>query len=193
MLTESVLSGWVHEILDNLDPAKVALTCANCAVVYNVVLNHLYTVVGVAVLIVLCTCMLLFSQHSTIAIATPMVTIGQWFRRGRGSPLRWYFARRERAMAKADRFQERSDELAEEICEWIESQRTAELWTDEECDVEYVRLKSRFPIFKYAVDNPGRAIEAIREELQRRLRVRNQKGVAATAPGIVKRNKIAIA
>ena len=52
--------------------------------------------------------------------------------------------------------------------DFIESKRTAELWTDLECDIEYTRLSRRFPIFKNAVDNPKGARKAIAEERARR-------------------------
>lgn len=182
---------WFRELVAQLDPARLAVSCAACAIVIEAVREHVLLAVGIGGAVMFVIFMLLFSQHSTVAIATPMVSIGQWLQHGRWSPLRWYFERRERAMQEKDLLTETSAELIEELVDFIESQRASTLWTDVQCDVAYNKLRKSFPIFRHAIDNPSAVKAVMNEEIANLRAIRAQRRAAAPAPSLVTRTRLA--
>lgn len=149
----------IGELGSYVDPSRIAVTCTSCADLFYAYAPNMYVAGVWTITLGAMLSMIFLSRHSNWAIATPAVSVGQWTRKF--PPFKWWVNRmKERAMRK-ERFEVREEEMTEEIVEFIESKRSAELWSDLECDIEYTRLKSRYPVLSYAIDNPKAAREAV--------------------------------
>lgn len=145
-----------------VDAARLALTCQTCGEVWAASVPLLAPIAPAMALVIVAATVLLLVKHGKIAIANPFAPVGQWVKGWPG--IRTLVRRSEERVMRKERSEERADELEDELVEFIESKRAATLWTDLECDVEYLRLSRRFPIFKRAVDNTLGARKAIADE-----------------------------
>lgn len=192
MLLSLLVGYYVHELMQYIDPSRLVMTCVTCVALATIVSQHLWAALGIAGAVLFIAAMVLFSKHSKVAIATPMVSIGRWMRQGRWSPFKWHFERKERAMREKDVIAETNDALVEEIVDYIESQRTSEMWSDVQCDLAYNKLRKSFPIFRHAIDNPTAVRAIIAAEVQQLREIRNKRRSPTTVTaGVVKRTRTA--
>jgi len=126
---------------------------------------------------------LLFSKHSTIAVATPFAAFWTWVGTLPGiRHIRKWLG--ERAMRK-EVYEAQCEEWVEEILEIGQSKVAAGLWTETQAKEWYAKFSRHFPILKYAAlhdDAKGDVKEMIRERMLNEHRDANGKIIPVPVP-----------
>lgn len=163
----------LNDMLAVTDPARLPLLWQTCVDIYNQVLPWLTYAWPALVLTFLLAFVFYLSRH-------PLNISGQWVTKRRG----------KRAMRIEDD-QLRHYDLMEDIACLIEDKVDKGIWDRQDADVEYAKLKKRFPEFSRCISDPENIRKYFKELGEERMMVirLQAQGGAAPEPIFIKTNR----